>query len=489
MGAIVAALSRLEADVVPAVCDMLEALPYRQTGKIVLATPIKVDRAHTLERIRTTEIGPSTVAIGQHAPKAPLGRGESHLFAEGGATAIEGRIFGLLSEEQRGTPYADEGDVPRGLARKFLRDCEGDYCFVQAHGKQLLVGREALGVAPLYYGTSSALHAISTERKALWHIGVRSAYSFPPGHLATISPRGFTFKPIRVVMRPPQIKSEMNDAAIRLQKLLEESVYKRVRDVDRVSVAFSGGLDSSVIAFLARKCGVDVNLISVGLKNQPELAHATRAAKALGFSIKVHPFEVDDVGKALSIVLWLIEECSLMKASVAIPLFWTARIASSLKCRVLLAGQGADELFGGYHRYLATYEQNGVDGVAERLYEDTVSSPETNFQRDEPVCAFHGVDLRLPFVDTSVVRYALSLPVNLKIRSASDPLRKEVLRRVALNLGIPNFIALKPKKAIQYATGVDKALGSLSRSKGLTLNQYIVEAFRRIYPNLEGKTA
>jgi len=281
----------------------------------------------------------------------------------------------------------------------------------------------------------------------------------------------------------------MNGAAIRLQKLLEESVSKRVRDVDKVAVAFSGGLDSSVIAFLARKCGVDVNLISVGLKNQPELAHAVRAAKALGFSIKVHPFQVDDVEKTLSTVLWLIEECSLMKASVAIPLFWTAQIASSLKCQVILAGQGADELFGGYHRYLATYEKNGVDGVALRLYEDTVSSSETNFQRDEPVCAFHKVDLRLPFADTNVVRYALSLPVNLKIESASDVLRKQVLRRVALNLGIPDFIALKPKKAIQYATGVDKALRSLSRSKGLTTNQYVMEAFRKIYPNLEGSAA
>jgi asparagine synthase (glutamine-hydrolysing) len=465
---------------------MLEAMLHRQTGKIVLATPIKVNHAHSFERIRITEIGPSTVAIGQHAPKARSDKGESPLLTKGSALLIEGHIFGSFSEEQRRTACADEGDVPMDLARRLLRDYEGDYCLAQVYGKQLMVGRETLGVAPLYYGTSRALHAVSTERKALWRIGVRSVHSFPPGHLATINPKGFTFKPIRVITRPPQVKSEMNDAAIHLQKLLEESVSKRVRDVDKVGVAFSGGLDSTVIAFLARKCGVNVSLISVGLKNQPELAHAARAAKALGFSVKAQPFEVDDVEKALSTVLWLIEECNPMKVGVAIPLYWTAQIASSLKCHVLLAGQGADELFGGYHRYLATYERNGIDGVTKRLYEDTVSSPETNFQRDEPVCAFHKVDLRLPFVDTNVVRYALSLPVNLKIGSASDALRKEVLRRVALNLGIPDFIALKPKKAIQYATGVDKALRSLSRSKGLTINQYIMEAWRKIYPNLEG---
>lgn len=488
MGAIAAALSRLGADVVPIVCDMLEAMPHRQTGRIVLATPISVNSAPSLDKIRTTKIGHSTVAIGQHLSQLQSGNVGSHLLAKSGVSFTEGHIFGSLSKEGHGTADVVQKDPSMGLARRFLRDCEGDYCFVEAHDRQLLVGRETLGVAPLYYGASSDLHAISTERKALWRIGVRSTHSFPPGHLATISQEGFTFKPVRVVMRPPQVRLEMNGAAIRLQKLLEESVSKRLLDVDKIAVAFSGGLDSSIIAFLARKCGVDVNLISVGLKNQPELAHAARAAKALGFSVKIHPFQVDDVEKDLSTVLWLIEDCSPMKVGVAIPLFWSAQIASSLKRHVLLAGQGADELFGGYHRYLATYEQNGADEVAKRLYEDTISSPETNFQRDEPVCAFHKVDLRLPFVDTNVVRFALSLPVNLKIESASDALRKQVLRRVAVNLGIPDFIALRPKKAVQYATGVNKALQSLARSKGLTLNQYVTGAFRKIYPDLEGRT-
>jgi len=89
-------------------------------------------------------------------------------------------------------------------------------------------------------------------------------------------------------------------------------------------------------------------------------------------------------------------------------------------------------------------------------------------------------------VDKNVVRYGLRGLINVEIWSTSVAMRKEVLRRVALNLGIPDFIALKPKKAIQYATGVDKALRSLSRSKGLTINQYIMEAWRKIYPNLEG---
>ena len=69
----------------------------------------------------------------------------------------------------------------------------------------------------------------------------------------------------------------------------------------------------------------------------------------------------------------------------------------------------------------------------------------------------------------------------------SDCLRKRVLRQVARNLGIPDFIAEKPKKAIQFATGVDSALRDLAKSKGLTPREHIEELFGIIYPGLRVK--
>ena len=158
-----------------------------------------------------------------------------------------------------------------------------------------------------------------------------------------------------------------------------------------------------------------------------------------------------------------------------------------MEIRVLLAGQGADELFGGYRRYMRIYATEGEKKLAEAMYNDTAKSYETNFQRDEPVCAYHKVDLRLPYADIDVVRYALSLPTGLKIDTASDALRKRVQRQVALNLAIPSLVAERPKKAIQFATGVDKVLRSLAKSKGLTAHEYLEETFRKVYPNLEAK--
>ena len=249
-------------------------------------------------------------------------------------------------------------------------------------------------------------------------------------------------------------------------------------------MAFSGGLDSSVIAVLTKICGTNTRLISVGLEDQPEVRYAEAAAEALGLPLHLQTYTIRDVEEVLPRVLWLIEEPDMVKVGVAIPFYWTAETASKLGYSVLLAGQGGDELFGGYQRYLREYAQSGVLAVQKAMYRDVASSYETNFQRDNQVCSFHKVELRLPFADRDIAHFSLGLPLSLKIDSTTDPLRKRVLRRVAQSLGMPTFIANKTKKAVQYATGVDKALRRLARGRGITLRSMLEEVFRRAYPSV-----
>jgi len=278
---------------------------------------------------------------------------------------------------------------------------------------------------------------------------------------------------------------DMETAAKHLQSLLLESTRKRVSDFEKVAVAFSGGLDSSVIAVLAKKCGINVQLVSVGLEDQPEVDFAETAAEELGLPIHLQTYTISDVEQILPKVLWLIEEPNTVKASIAVPFYWTAENASKLGCHILLAGQGGDELFGGYQRYLKDYAQFGVEAVQKALYRDIAKSYETNFQRDNQICSFHKVELRLPFVDRNVVHLSLGLPLSLKIESAEDRLRKRVLRQVAQNLSIPPSIANKTKKAVQYTTGVNKAIQILAKRKGLTMRGYVEKIFRKVYPSLE----
>ncbi len=487
MGAIVAALGKCDDDVVHLVIAMLEALIHRGANSHEVITPNSVVSAASLGELRKKFSSSSIVSVGRNVSNTRW-LSESFRSKKNDYVAVfDGEFF----PQNLIHPFSKIGTSqrysPQGTAKRLLRDYDGCYTFAIASSGQIVAGRDKLGLMPLYYGENEKLCAIASERKALWKIGVTEVCSFPPGNLAAVSQAGFTFKHVSTIGQPPQRKIQMDEAARRLQKLLEESTRERLSDVEKVGVAFSGGLDSSVIARLVQRCKISVNLISVGLEGQHELVHAEEAAKALCLPIIVQSFKMADVEKALSKALWLIEEPNVMKVGVAIPLFWTAKVASELGCGVLLAGQGADELFGGYHRYLTLYARYGVEKVAEAIYNDTIMSYERNFQRDEPISAFHKVRLRLPFVDKSVVQFALSLPIDLKVESKSDYLRKSVLRQVARNLGIAASIAEKPKKAVQFATGVDIALRHLAKTKGLTPREYIEELFGTIYPGLRVK--
>ncbi|UCE44186.1 MAG: asparagine synthetase B [Candidatus Bathyarchaeota archaeon] len=466
-------------DAIPTVLSMLIQLKHRGTDAHGVATPNFTRTANSIDQISTKSMS-SDVALGHNLSLILPKDHPQPVLGENHALAFEGRIFPPFGVSDVDAIQNTLGSDPQKNVHSIIKRFDGPYTFAIACQDVVIAGRDILGIAPLYYGENETIAAIASERKALWQIGIETAESFPPGSLASISRYGFKFKPIRTFVQPSRKPMYMKPAAGRLQTLLLESMKKRLSDTKKAAVAFSGGLDSSIVAALAKLCTVEVQLITVGLKGQRELEHARTAAKILELPLHVQAYTLNDVEQALPKVLWLIEEPDVMKAEIAIPLFWTAEIAAKLGFRILLAGQGADELFGGYQRYLKDYAAD-VEVMRDSMYHDVITCYEKNFQRDNQVCSFHKVELRLPFADREVASFSLGLPARLKIESSEDPLRKRVLRLTAENLGQPESIARRPKKAIQYATGVNRALRRLARVEGSTLREYVKRCLREAY--------
>jgi asparagine synthase (glutamine-hydrolysing) len=218
-------------------------------------------------------------------------------------------------------------------------------------------------------------------------------------------------------------------------------------------------------------------LIHVSLENQFETQEALEAAKELGLPLYVHLFKETDVELTIPKVLELIEEADPLKVNVGIPFYWAAQKTAEAKLQVLLAGQGADELFGGYQRYVKQYLISGDEKVRQTMFNDVAKVYESNLERDMKICISNNVKLRLPFASYNIAEYAMSLPTELKFEKDPDSLRKLVLRKVASNLGIPACIAQKPKKAVQYSTGISSVLKKLAKKQNITLGCYLNDLF------------
>ncbi|MFQ5838672.1 MAG: asparagine synthase-related protein [Thermoplasmata archaeon] len=245
-------------------------------------------------------------------------------------------------------------------------------------------------------------------------------------------------------------------------EVLKEAVRAACMGEERVALAFSGGLDSSVIAALASDF-VSVVPYTVGYPSSQDLVNARTASGALG--LPMQPIHLDDLLliREARALLKRFPDLSPVTLSFELPLWILLQ-----RCQegLVLAGQGADELFGGYARYVSLEPadlQKNLERDLTILLNDTIP-------RETEMARLHDKELRLPYCHPSVIAAALSLPVELK----GGPRRKEALRRVAERLGLPTELVERPKKAVQYGSGVMKRLRVLARREGQGMRDFLL---------------
>ena len=260
-----------------------------------------------------------------------------------------------------------------------------------------------------------------------------------------------------------KIRGEVNPVIPDLP--LEDAIIAAVNlRSDEGVTALSGGVDSSLVAKLAgREC------VAVGLEKSHDLKQARHAAGELGLSCTFVAITEAEIETALPVVVLTIPKKDPVNTGIALTQYFIARWAGDHGYTRILTGQGADELFGGYARYMET------DTLEADLARDFLGL-EAQARRDQGIAALHRTYLSMPYLDLRVVRAARVIPSCEKVQGIR---RKIPLRKVA-ERHIPQDLAWYEKKAMQYGSGVFGVLRKLARKNGYktSLQDYIDQILR-----------
>jgi asparagine synthase (glutamine-hydrolysing) len=177
---------------------------------------------------------------------------------------------------------------------------------------------------------------------------------------------------------------------------------------------------------------------------------------------------VNDMKNLIPYIIRDIEDYSLNQVEVALPIYASVRMAQEAGERVILTGQGADELFGGYPWYPTIVDREGYDTFVKRSWEDTFLLYKECLEREDKIAMAHSLELRVPFLDPEVIKIAFSIDPELKIRKGGDSQGKRIHREYSQSIGIPDEIAYREKEAAQHGANIHNTMEEIAENCGLS---------------------
>ncbi len=351
---------------------------------------------------------------------------------------------------------------------------DGMFAFAIAEGDNIFLARDPIGIKPLYYGTSDeeGIFYFASELKALCDSGM-AVKEFPPG-TCYYSEKGFI--PYYRVPRLSARDLPFEKCAGLLRGTLEESVTKRLMSDVPLGTFLSGGLDSSIISAISKKHMRELHTFSVGIEGSDDIEAARLVSRHIGSIHHEYIFTSDEVMEKLPEIIYYLESFDQDLVRSAIPCYFCSRLASDY-VKVILTGEGADELFAGY-----TYYKGITDAATlqEELLRSVNSLHNINLQRVDRMTMAHSIEGRVPFLDISMIEMAQMIPPQFKLyEDDSGRLVEKWILRVACEDLLPREIIMRDKSQFDEGSGtVDLLEGTLK--EGMTENDAF--EYMKLYP-------
>ena len=328
----------------------------------------------------------------------------------------------------------------------------GEFAFavVDKAADQVYLARDPLGVKPLYWSRRDGHLYAASELKALVPVGGRVC-EIPPGHhgwgSAIQDPAVTAYVDLLSMGDGDELVTDAGEAARHVRAALEDSIRVRLDTDLTVGVIFSGGLDSTLTLLHVREMHPDCVAFTIGTPGSDDISYARRVTRELGIHhevIELAPGDIrlSDIREAIR-MSELTEYGDVINAVISRLLFARVR---SCGVKVVLCGDGSDELFGGYEMY-----RQPDPVLRQRLFQHKLHNlGRTELQRVDRTSMGQGVEARVPFLDLALVRLAMRLPIELKLRDGQD---KWILRHTFADV-LPSYVRQRPKNPLSHSSGL-----------------------------------
>src|SRR3989338_4471274 len=259
------------------------------------------------------------------------------------------------------------------------------------------------------------------------------------------------------------LETNKERAKRKISRLIENSIIERAQNLNKFGILFSGGVDSTLIAFLCKKHGFNFTCFTIGLENSQDIEYAKRIAEKYNFDLKHKILPLEEFENVIKSTIKILNSDEIVWVSVGSVLYATARLALQSNINILFGGLGTEEIFAGYQRHEDSLKDNGFQAVHKESWNGLKNMWQRDLLRDSTIAKSLGIELRTPYMDLEVIKAAMNINPMYKI----DKLNKKIiLREIAENFGLEKEFAFRPKKAAQYGSNFVKGIDKLAKKYG-----------------------
>ena len=236
---------------------------------------------------------------------------------------------------------------------------------------------------------------------------------------------------------------------------MQDAIKNTVTD-KKIGVAFSGGVDSTLLAKLVKDMRYDIHLLTIGFQDSHDINFAKEVNQILSFQHSVSEIDPEKFKDVSQKINQTIKTANLSWNENSIAFYYVAELAQKNDLKTVVTANGIDELFCGYNSYREAIEK-GEDEVTKMMIEKLKNEGEMMVTINQVTAEF-GVTMIQPFLLPNFIDYAKKIPISEKIHGPDDMQRKHPIRELAMDYGVPEVAAQKQKKALQYGSQIHKSL-------------------------------